>query len=160
VLSFTADEVWRYMPKQPEESVHLAAFTPLCPENRDDALVERWDRIIGVRAEVSKALEQARVQKVIGHSLDAMVTIAAPAELRGFLQGYISELKSVFIVSKVELVDAIDGECHEAEGIAGMKIRVTAAPGAKCERCWCYDEEIGRDPEHPTICPKCLKAVE
>jgi isoleucyl-tRNA synthetase len=160
VLSFTADEVWRYMPKQPEESVHLASFPPLCPENRDDALVERWERIIGVRAEVSKALEQARVQKVIGHSLDAMVTIAAPSELHGFLQGYASELKSVFIVSKVELVDSIEGECYEAEGIPGMSIRVTAAPGVKCERCWCYDEEIGRDPEHPTICPKCLKAVK
>jgi isoleucyl-tRNA synthetase len=41
-----------------------------------------------------------------------------------------------------------------------MRIRVTAAPGAKCERCWCYDEEIGKDAEHPAICPKCVKAVK
>jgi len=160
VLSFTSDEVWRYMPKQKEESVHLAEFPQLLPENRDDALVERWERIIKVRADVSKALEQARVQKVIGHSLDAAVAISASPEMLGFLRGYAAELKSVFIVSKVELAETLSGDCYEAEGAPGMRIRVTAAPGAKCERCWCYDEEIGSDTEHPTICPKCLKAVK
>jgi isoleucyl-tRNA synthetase len=152
--------VWRYMPKQPCESVHLAEFPPLRPEHRDDRLVERWERLIAVRAEVSKALEQARVQKVIGHSLDAAVAIAAPPELSQFLQGYAGELKNIFIVSKVELVDSLAGEYFQAEGIPGVLIRVTAAPGAKCERCWCYDEEIGQDAEHPTICPKCLAAVK
>ena len=160
LLSFTSDEVWRYMPQQAEESVHLAEFPPLRPEHRDDELVERWDRIIKVRAEVSRALEQARVQKVIGHSLDAAVAIAASPELDAFLRGYATELKSIFIVSKVELVETLSDEFYEAEGIPGMLIRVTAAPGAKCERCWCYDEEIGGDAEHPTICPKCLKAVK
>jgi isoleucyl-tRNA synthetase len=160
VLSFTADEVWRYMPKQDEESVHLAQFPPLLPENRDDALVERWERIIKVRADVSRALEQARVQKVIGHSLDAAVAISAPPEVLELLRGYAAELKSIFIVSKVELAETLEGDCYEAEGVPGMRIRVTAAPGAKCERCWCYDEEIGSDAEHPTICPKCLKAVK
>lgn len=159
VLSFTSDEVWRYMPKQKEESVHLSEFPKLLPENRDEALVERWERIIKVRADVSKALEQARVQKVIGHSLDAAVAIAAPADLQEFLRTYAAELKSIFIVSKVELAEELEGDCFEAEGIPGMRIRVTAAPGAKCERCWCYDEEIGSDTDHPTICPKCLKAV-
>ncbi len=160
VLSFTSDEAWRYMPGEREESVHLAEFPRLMPENREDALVERWDRIIKVRAEVSKALEQARVQKVIGHSLDAMVAIAAPSELLAFLRDYAGELKSIFIVSKVELAESLEGECYAAEGIPGLQIRVTAAPGAKCERCWCYDEEIGQDAEHPTICPKCLRAVK
>jgi isoleucyl-tRNA synthetase len=160
VLSFTADEVWRYMPKQDEESVHLAQFPPPCPENRDDALVERWERIIKVRADVSRALEQARVQKVIGHSLDAAVTITAEDETLEFLRGYAAELKSIFIVSKVELSETLEGDCYEAEGVPGMRIRVTAAPGVKCERCWCYDEEIGSSTEHPTICPKCLAAVK
>jgi isoleucyl-tRNA synthetase len=160
VLSFTSDEVWKYMPKQKEESVHLAEFPPLKPECLNDELVERWEMIIKVRADVSKALEQARVQKVIGHSLDAAVAIAAPPELSEFLKGYASELKSIFIVSKVELVENVIGESYEAEGIPGMRIWITAAPGVKCERCWCYDEEIGGDTEHPTICPKCLKAIK
>ena len=160
VLSFTAEEVWRYMPKQAEESVHLSSFPPLIPENRDDALVERWDQLIKVRAEVSKALEIARVAKIIGHSLDAAVAIAAPPELRTFLEPYAGELKSIFIVSKVELVSEIKGESFAAEGLPGLIIGVVAAPGAKCERCWCYDEEIGGDDEHSTICPKCLAAVK
>jgi isoleucyl-tRNA synthetase len=160
VLSFTADEAWRYMPGKREESVHLSNFPPLNPENRDDALVERWERIVKVRADVSKALELARVQKVIGHSLDAMVSIAAPPDLKEFLNEYAGELKSIFIVSKVELVEELSGDCYEAEGTPGVKIRVSAAPGTKCERCWCYDEEIGQDSEHPTICPKCLSAVK
>ncbi|MBI1919910.1 MAG: isoleucine--tRNA ligase [Geobacter sp.] len=160
VISFTTDEVWRYMPGKREESVHLAEFPKLCPENRDDALVERWEKLMKVRAEVSKALELARVQKVIGHSLDASVTITAPAEWLSFLGEYAGELKSVFIVSKAELVGEITGEKYAAESIPGLEIAVSAAPGAKCERCWCYDEEIGRDAEHPTICPKCLEAVK
>ncbi|HYS42759.1 MAG TPA: class I tRNA ligase family protein, partial [Geobacteraceae bacterium] len=160
VLSFTADEVWRYMPRQAEENVHLAHFPQLMPEQKDDSLVERWEQLMKVRAEVSKALEQARVKKVIGHSLDAAVAIAAPPELREFLATYAGELKNIFIVSKVELVDDLTGDIYSAEGIEGMKVRVTAAPGEKCERCWCYDEEIGRDAEHPTICPKCLAAVK
>jgi isoleucyl-tRNA synthetase len=160
VLSFTADEIWRYMPKQAEANVHLAQFPPLQPEHRDDSLVERWDRIIKVRAEVSKALEQARVKKIIGHSLDAAVTIAPPLELREFLSAYAGELKSIFIVSKVQLVESIVGECFPAETVPDLFIQVTAAPGEKCERCWCYDEELGQDGEHPAICPKCLAAVK
>ena len=69
-------------------------------------------------------------------------------------------MKSIFIVSKVELVESLAGESYAAEGVPGLSIGVTAAPGEKCERCWCYDEEIGKDAEHPTICPKCLKAVK
>ena len=161
VLSFTADEVWRYLPKPAEENVHLAQFPPLQPEHRDDALVERWETIMRVRGEVSRALEQARVQKVIGHSLDAAVAINAPAELSAFLDNYADELKNIFIVSKVDLKSPLHpDDAYVAEAVDGLMIRVTAAPGVKCERCWCYDEEIGQDSEHPTICPKCLTAVK
>ena len=159
VLSFTAHEVWRYMPKQAEESVHLAEFPPLKPEQKDDSLVERWDQIIKVRAEVSKALEQARVKKVIGHSLDAAVTLAASPALQEFLSPYAAELKSIFIVSKVDMVESVAGETYAAETVPGLTIQVTAAPGEKCERCWSYSEELGLDKDHPTICPSCRTAL-
>jgi isoleucyl-tRNA synthetase len=160
VLSFTADEAWQHMPARKEQSVHLSAFPQLHPEWKDDSLVERWDRIIKVRADVSKALELARAAKTIGHSLDAAVTIAAPAELLGFLQAYQSELQSIFIVSKVALVDSISGESWDSESIPGLKVQVAAAPGNKCERCWCYSEELGTVGDHPAICPKCTAAVQ
>lgn len=159
VISFTADEVWWHMPMQTVESVHLTEFPPLVPEHRDDLLAGRWENIIRVRGEVSKALETARVKKVIGHSLDAAVTLSAPEELLVFLQEYKDELKSVFIISKVMLTENLEGEFVTAENVEGLKIRVEAAPGVKCERCWCYDERIGTDADHPTICPKCIEAV-
>jgi isoleucyl-tRNA synthetase len=159
VLSFTADEAWQFLPGDHESSVHLAAFPKLQPELKDDTLVERWERIMKVRAEVSKALEQARVAKTIGHSLDARVVIAAEPELLGFLGEYAGELAAICIVSKVELVETIAGESYQAESIQGLKIFVDAAPGAKCERCWCYSEELGTVGEHPAICPKCTAAV-
>jgi len=159
VLSFTADEAWHYLPGKHEESVHLAAFPQLLPELKDDRLVERWDRIMKVRAEVSRALEQARVAKAIGHSLDARVVITAEAELLSFLREYSVELASIFIVSRVDLVEEINGDAYAAESVAGLRIAVDAAPGEKCERCWCYSEELGSHGEHPTICPKCTAAV-
>ena len=159
VLSFTADEVWQFMPGQREESVHLAEFPVRNPEWHDEVLAARWERIIKVRSDVSKALELARVAKTIGHSLDAAVTISAPPELFAFLQGYEVELNSIFIVSKAVLAETIEGEYWTSESIDGLQIQVTAAPGIKCERCWYYSEELGTVAEHPTICPKCTTAV-
>ena len=159
ILSFTSDEVWRRMPSLSKESVHLASLPSLNPEWKSDELATRWSRIIKVRADVSKALELARASKVIGHSLDATVAIVAPSELLEFLRHYESELKSIFIVSKVVLSDSLQGESWSSESVEGLKIQVTAALGEKCERCWRYSEELGKDSNHPTICPKCAKAV-
>jgi len=159
VLSFTADEAWQYMPGNKEDSVHLAAFPLLTPEVKNDALVERWTRIMKVRADISKALELARVAKTIGHSLDAAVTVSADAELLQFLRQYESELAAICIVSKVALTERLEGECWKSESIERLQIQVAAAAGTKCERCWCYSEELGTAAEHPTICPKCTAAV-
>jgi isoleucyl-tRNA synthetase len=159
LLSFTSDEVWQFMPGEREESVHLAEFPARRPEWKDDDLAARWGRIIKVRADVSKALELARVAKIIGHSLDAAVIIAAPSELFGFLQSYEAELNSIFIVSKASLAWKLEGEYWTSENLEGLKVQVTAAPGEKCERCWYYSEELGTNQEHPTICPKCTIAV-
>jgi isoleucyl-tRNA synthetase len=160
VLSFTSDEVWQFMPGEREESVHLAGFPARNPAWQDDDLAARWDRIIKVRSDVSKALELARVAKIIGHSLDAAVTIAAPPELFAFLQDYATELNSIFIVSKAVLAADLEGEYWTSENIEGLKVQVSAAPGVKCERCWYYSEELGTDAAHPTICPKCTTAVK
>ncbi|HBA89777.1 MAG TPA: isoleucine--tRNA ligase [Geobacter sp.] len=160
VLSFTAEEVWAEMPGKRESSVHMALFPALTPEVKDQALEERWDKIIKIRSDVSKALELARVKKVIGHSLDAAVAIKATGETEALLKDFEAELAQIFIVSKAGLVGELSGEVYRAEVIEGLEIAVSAAPGEKCERCWCYDEQIGQDSEHPTLCPKCLTAVK
>ncbi|NVN89196.1 MAG: isoleucine--tRNA ligase [Desulfuromonadales bacterium] len=159
VLSFTSDEVWQHMPARTRNSVHLSCFPALNPEWKDTTLEARWERIIRVRADVSKALELARAAKTIGHSLDAGVTIAAPAELLAFLNEYRQELQSIFIVSNVTLTDTLEGEYWCSESIPGLNIQVSAAPGEKCERCWCYSQQLGSNSQHPSICPKCTAAV-
>lgn len=159
VLSFTADEAWHYLPGQREASVHLAAFPALTPQVKDAGLVERWERIMQIRSEVLKVLEQARVAKTIGLSLDASVTLAASGELRSFLEGYRDELATILIVSQVTLVDDLKGAGHAAESVEGLHIAVAPAAGEKCERCWHYSQALGHDPAHPAICPKCAGAV-
>jgi len=160
VLSFTAEEVWAVLPGVREASVHLALFPALNPACKDELLASRFEKIMKVRAEVSKALELARVKKVIGHSLDAAVAIAATGETAELLREFQGELAGIFIVSKAEFVEGLSGELYRAEGGDNLEILVSAAPGVKCERCWCYDEEIGRDAQHPTLCPKCSTAVQ
>jgi isoleucyl-tRNA synthetase len=86
------------------------------------------------------------------------VTINAEPELLTFLREYATELAAIFIVSRVTLVDALAGDSYTAEALPGLRVQVSAAPGEKCDRCWCYSEELGQDASHPTICPKCTKA--
>jgi isoleucyl-tRNA synthetase len=160
VLSFTAEEVWAVMPGKREGSVHLALFPALAPGNKDEALSQRWEKMMKVRSEVSKALELARVKKVIGHSLDAAVAIKATGDTAELLREFEGDLAGIFIVSKATLSDQLSGEVYSSEGGEALEIAVSAAPGEKCERCWCFDEEIGKDAEHPTLCPKCLAAVK
>ncbi len=160
VLSFTADEVWWSMPGKREGSVHLAGFPVMTPEVKNDGLAAKWVRLFVVRSEVLKALELARGLKIIGHPLNACVTITAPAEELAFLRENAGELRTIFIVSKVELPDELPGDCYEPADLPGYRIAVAPAPGEKCERCWCYDEEIGADGDHPTICPRCVAAVK
>ena len=126
IIPFTADEVWGYVPNQDKPvSVHAAQFVPGREDYKDSALIERWDLLLKVRKEITKALELARKDKVIGHSLDASVRLAlAPDLLRG-LQDYRDELTSICIVSNLEFVDAATlEEGYESEEYPGLVIRV------------------------------------
>jgi isoleucyl-tRNA synthetase len=100
-----------------------------------------------VRAVVQGKLEEARRAKLIGSGLEAMVTLRADGETLKLLQEAREELPSLFIVSKVLL----------EEGRLGAE--VARAPGKKCERCWIYAEDVGKDPKHPTVCGKCADAL-
>jgi isoleucyl-tRNA synthetase len=117
--------------------------------------------LLRVRGEVTKALEEARVKKTIGHALDAAVTLAADPELHARLAPYAAELRSLFIVSAAELVSeaaAPEGAAASAE-LPGLKVRVAAALGRKCERCWVYAPSVGEIAAHPTICDRCVSAL-
>ncbi|MBN2126450.1 MAG: isoleucine--tRNA ligase [Deltaproteobacteria bacterium] len=162
ILSFTADEVWQYM--QGDErppSVHMDLFIPVKEEYRDPELAARWENIFKVRREVTKALEIARKAKEVGHSLDAAVTLGLPGDLLDRLEPYRDQLRFLFIVSSVRLVpsEEIEGG-FESEEIEGLRVRVKPSEDPKCDRCWIRDPTVGSDPEHPSICSRCGRALK
>ncbi len=159
VLSFTADEIWQHLPGEREASVHLASFPKLHPEWRNTELEERYQKLLAIRADVSKALEVARTAKTIGHSLDARVTLAASDDAwKGLLDQYRDELATLFIVSQAEVADNL-AEGVKGEEVPSLTVAVTRALGEKCERCWNYVETVGQSSAHPTICDRCEDAL-
>ncbi len=158
VLSFTADEVWKYMKDGSKpESVFLAPFPKANEKYLDGALESRWDRIIAVRGETAKVLEGLRRDKKIGHSLDAGVTLYAEPELRGFLSTYKDDLAFIFIVSSVEIADESNApaDAYVSDIVKGLRIGAGPAKGKKCGRCWMYSETVGQVKDHPEICGRC-----
>ena len=107
ILTFTAEEVWTALPawQGKEESVHLAQFPQVNEQYFNADLGERWKAMIDAKAEISKAVEQARKEKVIGHSLDARISIAAPEKMRALFAAHLEELRTLLIVSQLQLAD-------------------------------------------------------
>jgi len=163
VLSFTADEIWQFMKdgkKKSTPSVHATLFIPIKEEYRDTGLAERWNEIIRVRREVTKALEVARKDKIIGHSLDASITLGLSPDLEGLLNPYMDQLRTLFIVSHVDIMPAKNVEGGiESNEVKGMAVKVAPSKDPKCERCWVHESTVGKMAEHPTICKRCLNSL-
>ncbi len=158
ILTFTAEEVWLALPACPgkAESVHLTQFPEVNEAWLKPELADTWKTLIAVKGEVSKAIETARQNKILGHSLDAAVIIGAPKDLRTLLETHREDLRALLIVSDVRIADAEEiGEGFKSTEIAGLAVSVDRATGAKCDRCWIYSETIGASAEHPTICARC-----
>jgi len=163
ILPFTAEEVWRFMPADANrsESIHLEEFPAPDPAFVNPTLAEHWERILNVRGEVTRVLENARMEKIIGHSLDASVTLCAAKDLYDVMARNETDLRSIFIVSEVRLADA--ATCDDGflkTEIPGLSIRVTAASGEKCQRCWVYDVSVGKHPERDGICDRCQAVLD
>ncbi|VAX24208.1 Isoleucyl-tRNA synthetase, partial [hydrothermal vent metagenome] len=160
VLSFTAEEAWAHLPGDPakrEQSPHLAHFPETDLKSAKDELLEEWERIIAIRGEVTRALEIARQNKVVGHSLDAKVELTLFQSDRKLLEKHESELPYFFIVSQVTLADETSsGEVYKSEIVPGLTALVDKASGEKCERCWNYSVTVGKSEAHPTICERCV----
>jgi len=164
ILAFTAEEVWDAFNEGREKSssVHLSAFpepsaTPwLTEEDRSN-----WETMIALRQNVSKALEEARASKVIGSSLEAKVLIEAPEEVARIVAAN-EDPEGFFIVSRLEVkVGAEVAAASEEDGaLAGVNITVSRAEGTKCPRCWVWSPQIGSEPAHPDVCPRCARVLK
>ena len=158
MTSFTAEEIYKYMPHKENED-NASVMMLQWPETNDKydnkELDEKWNKIIDLKNDVAKQLELAREEKVIGHSLNAKVTLFADQDNYDFLKENTELLKQVFIVSGLEIQQ---NNRKDAKEKIGIKIEV--ASGQKCERCWMYSETVGEDKENPTICHRCSQAIK
>jgi len=161
VLSFTAEELWSYIPGRSTESVFLSGFPVPEGSLADEALEKRWDILIAVRNETNKALEIKRKDKFIGNALEAKLVLYAPEDLYQLLQDYRDSLPSLFIVSDVELLrpELRTPETYESAEMNGLFIKVERATGRKCARCWNWRLAVGNFEEHPLICEQCFNAI-
>jgi isoleucyl-tRNA synthetase len=156
ILAFTADEIWENLPREGRNerppSVHIAEFPEACA-SVDANLLTRWAQIFEARDRVLRSLEEARIAKTIGGSLEAKVRLTAGGETFELLKRYEADLRYIFIVSQVELVQA------EAQGDAEVRVEVARAEGEKCERCWNYSVRVGEEARYPTVCERCGAAL-
>ena len=160
ILVFTAEEIWEHLPVavRNEQSVHHTTWQELPAEFWDHVLDQHWDAFLEVRRVVSKGLELARGDKVIGASNEAQVVIYANEHYQSILNAFAADLKMLFIVSAVEIEPFQEGQdaLYSEEGLA---VDVGRAPGQKCERCWKYFLEMSDDPKHTEICQRCADAI-
>jgi isoleucyl-tRNA synthetase len=155
LLSFTADEIWHYMPRVSNRlpSVHLELFPK--PESLaatiDAGFMSDWASLLSMRDEALKSLEEARKAKLIGKALDAKLVLEVPEQIGTLLARYQGSLKELLNVSQVEVVSG-----------SGPAVIATTLPadGKKCERCWNYSVHVGEDRRWPTVCERCSAALD
>jgi isoleucyl-tRNA synthetase len=155
ILSFTSDDVWRYLPGRRAESVHMAVFPTIAELEPlvDRDLVDRWTRLTDLRDQVLARIEPLRKQRRVGSSLQAKVVISAPDAVLAFLEPYAPDLPMLFIVSEVELRRSDSG------ADAGIEVTIERAGGVKCARCWRYVPSVSADPAWEGLCKRCQDAL-
>ncbi len=163
IMVFTAEEIWRHFPHTAGdvESAHLALFPSVADVSvpLDARTAENWEKLLVVRTEVFRALEAARNAKTISGALEAKVFLSAGVDLAPLLEQYESRLPALFIVSQVELGNPASPDAQKSELLPGLSVAVQRADGKKCERCWNYSTHVGENADYPTVCERCVKAL-
>jgi isoleucyl-tRNA synthetase len=169
VLCHMAEDIWQFLPyKTPYKSVFEAGWVQLDQKWHNPELATLWQQLRQLRTEVNKVLEEARVNKMIGSSLEAKVLLyVADDQLRSSVkalndsQNGIDELRYLFITSQVDLLDspeAVQGLEYKLQSDT-WEIGIVNAEGQKCDRCWNYSTHVGESAEHPLICERCVSAL-
>ena len=155
ILCFTSQEIWSYIPKLDGMKDYVVfEQMPEAKAAADEAFEAKWDRIMAIRDDVKKVLEQARADKVIGSALEAGLTLYCSKDVYDFLNAIpMDELADLFIVSHVDLVE---GEGGVKGLVEGLGVSAAHAAGNKCLRCWKYETTVGED----GLCPRCAKVLK
>ena len=159
ITSFTAEEIWKYMPKTENEntfSIMLEDYPKYDEKLYNKELDDKFKKIIEIKELASKKLEEAREEKLIGQTLEAKVTVSANKEneLYELIKDNKKLIEDVLIVSELELNEDSSKEKEE------IIITISRAEGEKCERCWKYTKDVGIDKENPTVCKRCSEVLK
>jgi isoleucyl-tRNA synthetase len=154
ILSFTTDEAWEFVPGGKTESVHETNWQPL-ELKVDSKEASEWKLLFEVRPTVLPGLETLRQNKLIGKALEAKVTAMGDEVSLAPIIKWQNDFKELLGVS--DFVVSIGGE----SGKKGFQFGFSHVDASrqKCERCWRWETDVGSNPEHPTICGRCVEAV-
>jgi len=162
IISFTAEEVWQYVRKidsSIKESIHLEIMPVVNEKFIDKNLEETYEKLIEIRDDVLKAIEEARKQDLVRHPYEARVILKLPKEYKEIVEKRLDWIKFFFTVSQVELSDNPEGDVVlNGESVKDSVVAVSKAKGEKCPRCWIYDESVGRNGQ--PVCDRCKIQLE
>ena len=167
LLPITTEELWRHLPGERADSVHLADFPIGIAAYVDQPLLARWQRLLALRETVNVELERLRRQKIVGTSLEARVSLRANGEAGVLLERYRDDLATLFITSQVEVITdaavpstptADDGpHWRDINGV--VLIDVARVAGVKCQRCWRYVAAVSAKAGYVGLCDRCVDVM-
>jgi isoleucyl-tRNA synthetase len=162
VLSFTAEEIWQFIPGEKEESVMLTEwYTELAPLPANAAMNEAyWESIRQLRDVVNKEIENLRNAGKLGSALEAEVYLYCDAGLKAQLDLLGDELRFILITSSATVLPTTAEQVEAvATDIPGLTLHIQATEHAKCERCWHRRADVGASVAHPGICGRCVENI-
>ena len=161
ILSFTAHEIWGFMPGKRESSVFLAEWYPLPRLMADEKIDQQdWAAILQAKEAINKVIEDQRNQGVIKGSLGADIQLFVSPELQQSLAKLGDELRFVTITSKASLLPLTEAADASDSMLEGLKVSVQRSTAEKCVRCWHFIADVGSSPEHPEICGRCVSNLD
>jgi isoleucyl-tRNA synthetase len=148
-LSFTAEEAWKIFDHQTssKDTIFTEEFHQLPAIDGAAALIIKWDRIRAMRSDITKAIEFEREAGKVGSSLQAEIHIIAPTADAALLASLSDDLRFITITSSATV--------ESKEGATELQVNVRSSEHQKCGRCWHYKEDVGHNPEHPSLCGRC-----
>lgn len=167
ILSFTSAEAWDSLHGRRDVDplqggIYFTEFPEDKELNCDQKIMDKWGELLKVRSEITRALEIARREKVIGHSLEAKVLLAVDGDVASFIKSEWQTIKEISIISEMadlEPSSETRGVRYVSEELTGFVVQVEPASGEKCERCWIRSTTVGENSKHPEICVRCAEVV-
>lgn len=152
IVVHTTEEAWQYLPGKKEVSIHLEDWPDKYPVALNSEEVDMWEHFFIVRDEVNKKLDEARQNKVIGNSLEAKLKLLVPEDIYSSISKFGRYLSELLLVSEVEIsVGSDDGS---------IEVGIIPLDYGKCQRCWMYTPEVGKDDKYPDLCKRCISVIE